>query len=53
MPAEEQPFCNFSGVTASEDQKHVPLCWHLSCLRDPSVKHVQRGFSLLFMFLFF
>lgn len=25
MPTEEQPFYNFSGVIASEDQKHIPL----------------------------
>lgn len=25
MPTEEQPFYNFSGVIASEDQKHIPV----------------------------
>lgn len=25
MPREEQPFYNFSGVIASEDQKHIPV----------------------------
>lgn len=29
MPAEEQPFNNFPGVSASKDQKHTPLGWHL------------------------